>query len=82
MKKTALLLSVMLLLSVFLCGCRETAYTPTLFTANGTRWSIGFSSVEIEVPEDKMALSMYRKAVESLKDIDRHHYVRDYYHMP
>ena len=52
MKKTALLLSVMLLLSVCLCGCGETAYTPTLFTANGTRWSIGFSSVEIEVPEN------------------------------
>ena len=52
MKKTALLLSVMLLLSVCLCGCGETAYTPTLFTANGERWSIGFSSAVIEIPED------------------------------
>lgn len=52
MKNTALLLSVLLLLSVCLCSCGETAYTPTLFTANGERWSIGFSSAEIEIPED------------------------------
>lgn len=49
--------------------------------AVSTTLDMGYKSVS-EVPEEKMALSMYRKAVESLKDIDRHHYVRDYYQVP
>lgn len=32
-----------------------------------------------EVPNEKMALSMYKKAVEKLKDIDRPNFVRDYF---
>ena len=48
--------------------------------AVSTSLDMGYKSVS-EVPEEKMALSMYRKAVESLKDIDRHHYIRDYYHI-
>lgn len=48
--------------------------------AVSTSLDMGYKSVA-EVPEEKMALSMYRKAVESLKDVDRHHYIRDYYHM-
>ena len=31
------------------------------------------------VPNEKMALSMYRKAVEQLKDVDRPKFVRDYF---
>jgi hypothetical protein len=31
------------------------------------------------VPNEKMALSMYRKAVEKLKDVDRTHFVREYF---
>lgn len=48
--------------------------------AVSTSMDMGYKSVS-ETPEEKMALSMYRKAVESLKDIDRHHYIRDYYHV-
>lgn len=48
--------------------------------AVSTSLDMGYKSVP-EVPEEKMALSMYRKAVESLKDVDRHHYIRDYYHV-
>lgn len=48
--------------------------------AVSTSLDMGCKSVA-EVPEEKMALSMYRKAVESLKDVDRHHYIRDYYHV-
>jgi hypothetical protein len=32
-----------------------------------------------EVPNEKMALSMYKKAVEKLKDIDRPNFVRTYF---
>lgn len=46
--------------------------------AGSTAMDMGYKSVR-EVPEEKMALSMYRKAVESLKDADRKHYIRDYY---
>jgi hypothetical protein len=31
------------------------------------------------VPNEKMALSMYRKAVEQLKDVDRPKFVREYF---
>lgn len=31
------------------------------------------------VPNEKMALSMYRKAVEKLKDVDRQKFVREYF---
>ena len=48
--------------------------------AVSTAMDMGYKTVQ-EVPEEKMALSMYRKAVESLKDVDRHHYIRDYYHV-
>lgn len=48
--------------------------------AASTAMDMGYKSVR-EVPEEKMALSMYRKAVESLKDVDRKHYIRDYYHV-
>lgn len=34
-----------------------------------------------EVPGEKMALSMYKKAIESLKDIDLSHYIANYYHV-
>ena len=34
-----------------------------------------------EVPNEKMALSMYKKAVEKLKDPDRHYFVRQYFHV-
>ena len=49
--------------------------------AVSTAMDMGYKSVR-EAPEEKMALSMYRKAVESLKDADRKHYIRDYYHVP
>lgn len=48
--------------------------------AVSTAMDMGYKSVA-EAPEEKMALSMYRKAVESLKDVDRKHYVRDYYRL-
>lgn len=47
--------------------------------AASSAMDMGYRSVR-EAPEEKMALSMYRKAVESLKDVDRKHYIRDYYH--
>ena len=34
-----------------------------------------------EVPNEKMALSMYKKAVEKLKDLDRPYFVRQYFHV-
>lgn len=34
-----------------------------------------------EVPNEKMALSMYKKAVEKLKDLDRPHFVREYFEL-
>ena len=34
-----------------------------------------------EVLNEKMALSMYKKAVEKLKDVDRPHFVRQYFHV-
>jgi hypothetical protein len=34
-----------------------------------------------EVPNEKMALSMYKKAVEKLKDADRPYFVRQYFHV-
>ena len=52
MKKTALLLSLLLLFSLCFVGCEEQQYLPSVFSAKGERWEIGFSSVEIEVPED------------------------------
>lgn len=52
MKKTALLLSVILLLSCCLFSCGEKTYSPSLFSSQGEHWSIGFSSVEIEIPEN------------------------------
>lgn len=33
------------------------------------------------VPNEKMALSMYRKAVEKLKDVDRPKFIRDYFEL-
>lgn len=48
--------------------------------AVSTAMDMGYKSVS-EASDEKMALSMYRKAVESLKDVDRHHYIRDYYRM-
>lgn len=39
---------------------------------------MGMSSPEA-VPNEKMALSMYRKAVEQLKDVDRPKFVREYF---
>lgn len=48
--------------------------------AKSTAEDMGYRSV-MEVPPERMAMSMYRKAVESLKDIDRPHYIADYYHV-
>lgn len=48
--------------------------------AKSTAEDMGYRSV-IDVPSERMALSMYRKAVESLKDIDRPHYIKNYYHV-
>lgn len=48
--------------------------------ARSTAEDMGYALPD-EVPGDKMALSMYKKAVESLKDIDRSHYIADYYHV-
>ena len=39
---------------------------------------MGMSSTEA-VPNEKMALSMYRKSVEKLKDHDRPKFVREYF---
>ena len=39
---------------------------------------MGMSTPEA-VPNEKMALSMYRKAVEKLKDVDRPKFVREYF---
>lgn len=48
--------------------------------ARSTAEDMGYTMPD-DVPAEKMALSMYRKAVESLKDIDRKHYLADYYHI-
>lgn len=48
--------------------------------AKSTSEDMGYNTVD-EVPGEKMALSMYKKAVESLKDVDRHNYISDYYHV-
>lgn len=48
--------------------------------AKSTSEDMGYQTVE-DVPFDKMALSMYKKAVESLMDIDRQHYIADCYHL-
>ena len=48
--------------------------------ARSTSEDMGYQSLS-DVPAEKMALSMYKKAVESLKDIDRPHYIADYYHI-
>ena len=50
MKKIIILLSL-LALTLCLAGCGEEAM-PTSFSADGTRWSLGFSSIEIEIPEN------------------------------
>ena len=46
--------------------------------AGSTAEDMGMNSPEA-VPNEKMALSMYRKAVEKLKDVDRPMFVREYY---
>ena len=48
--------------------------------AKSTSEDMGYQTVD-EVPLEKMALSMYKKAVESLKDVDRSHYIANYYHV-
>lgn len=48
--------------------------------AKSTSEDMGYQTIS-DVPAEKMALSMYKKAVESLKDIDRSHYIADYYHI-
>lgn len=48
--------------------------------ARSTAEDMGYTN-PAEVPAEKMALSMYKKAVESLKDIDREHYIANYYHV-
>lgn len=48
--------------------------------AKSTSEDMGYNSID-EVPAEKMALSMYKKAVESLKDSDRPNYISDYYHV-
>ena len=48
--------------------------------ARSTAEDMGYNLPE-DVPGEKMALSMYKKAVESLKDVDRVHYIADYYHL-
>ena len=48
--------------------------------ARSTAEDMGYNLPE-EVPGERMALSMYRKAVESLTDVDRVHYIADYYHI-
>lgn len=46
--------------------------------ANSVAEDMGMSSPEA-VPNEKMALSMYKKAVEKLKDVDRPKFVREYF---
>lgn len=46
--------------------------------AQSTAEDMGAASPEA-VPNEKMALSMYRKAVEQLKDVDRPKFVREYF---
>lgn len=48
--------------------------------AKSTAEDMGYNSIS-EVPPEKMALSMYKKAVESLKDKDRPNYIERYYFM-
>ena len=48
--------------------------------AKSTSEDMGYTTIN-EVPAEKMALSMYKKAVESLKDVDRSNYIADYYHV-
>lgn len=48
--------------------------------ARSTSEDMGYQTVS-EVPAEKMALSMYKKAVESLKDVDNSHYIANYYHV-
>lgn len=48
--------------------------------AESTAEDMGFMSVA-EVPAERMALSMYKKAIESLCDVDRKNYVERYYWM-
>ena len=46
--------------------------------ANSVAEDMGYPNPEA-VPNEKMALSMYRKAVEQLKDVDRPKFVREYF---
>ena len=46
--------------------------------ANSVAEDMGYPNPEA-VPGEKMALSMYRKAVEKLKDIDRPKFIREYF---
>ena len=48
--------------------------------ANSVAEDMGMSSPEA-VPNEKMALSMYRKAVEKLKDTDRPKFIREYFEL-
>ena len=48
--------------------------------AKSTSEDMGYQTID-EVPSEKMALSMYKKAVESLKDVDNSHYIANYYHV-
>lgn len=48
--------------------------------AQSTAEDMGYKT-PAEVPNEKMALSMYEKAVEKLKDADRPHFVRPYFHV-
>ncbi len=50
MKRIVVLL-LLCLVSFCFVGCGEES-APSLFSAEGDRWSIGFSSVEIEIPEN------------------------------
>lgn len=46
--------------------------------ANSVAEDMGYSAPS-QVPNEKMALSMYRKALEKLKDADRPRFVREYF---
>ena len=48
--------------------------------ADSVAEDMGAASPEV-VPNEKMALSMYRKAVEKLKDVDRPMFVREYFNL-
>ena len=48
--------------------------------ANSVAEDMGMNSPEA-VPNEKMALSMYRKAVEKLKDTDRPKFIREYFEL-